>query len=165
MSNIKKPFAELYAILDANREATVDELMDQLVPIMESSVAEKSHRVNPDTGNLEVFCYYHKEWEDTTVIEYGSKASNKATRLNTMCKCGVNQWTTQQREAKQQQAQVLDAVASGDIDASEIKDRLAEIEEQRKRIVPREEYLANKDAQRKAKLEAQLAKLKDKAEA
>ena len=163
MSNIKKPYADLFALLNANQKMTVEKLMPQLIPLMESAVTDRTHRYN-EKGELEVLCYYHKVWENTTTTEYGSKASNKATGLNTMCKCGVNQWTTQQREAKQAQAELLKQVQEGKVHPQDLAEKLEEIEEMRKRIEPRDEYLARKDAEKRHKLEGQLAALKAKAE-
>ena len=153
--SVKKVYAEVYALLSANQDATVGELMPQIEEVMQPAVADTNHRFN-DAGQLEVYCYYHKEWENTTEVEYGKKASNKTTGLNTMCKVGVNCWTKQQRDAKAAKAGLLDRVASGELEADDLKAELDRIEDGRKAILPRAEYFAAKQAAAEAKATAEL---------
>ena len=131
--SIKKPFVEIHSILKQNEGKKVKDLMPQLLEIMTSQQRDKNHR--EDEHGLWIFCYYHKEWELTDQVEYGSKV-NTATGLNTMCKVGVNQWTKQQREFKDAKASLLTQVANGTISVDEINDKLEELEEDRKRIKP-----------------------------
>lgn len=48
---------------------------------------------------IAVYCYYHKQWELVSHIEYGKKSGTK-TGLNTMCKEGTSAWTKQYRKAQ-----------------------------------------------------------------
>ena len=108
------------------------------MPIFESKQRDKNHRVN-ENGQLEVFCYYHKEWENTEEVEYGSKA-HTATGLNTMCKIGTNQWTKQQRDYKKAKSDLLNKVADGEVKASELPDLIQELEVTKDSILTLEEH-------------------------
>ena len=134
MSTIKKPFVEIHKILINNLNKNVNEIMDLLEPIMEAQVRDKCHRTN-ENGDLEIFCWYHKEWEVVGEVEYGSK-KNTSTGYNTMCKIGVNQWTKQQREFKKAKNELLDQVMEGTIEPNELNGLIEELEEERDKIVP-----------------------------
>ena len=136
MSTIKKCYTELYAILLANADKKVKTVMDLLIPIMESAQRDKAHFTDED-GRLQVFCYYHKQWECVDQVPYGKKA-NTVTGLNTMCKVGTNQWTKQQREFKSAGTDLLELVASGELLPEDISTKTDEFEETRIRIVPLE---------------------------
>ena len=124
MTTIKKGFVEVYNILIANEDALVSDILDQLIPIMESMQRDKNHF--EDEHGLWIFCYYHKVWELTSQVEYGKKA-NTATSLNSMCKVGTNQWTKQQREFKASKANLLNEVANGDLAIEDINERIEEL--------------------------------------
>ena len=136
MSTIKKGYTELHAILLANSDKKVKSVMALLIPIMETKIAEGVTR-NAEDGCLEIFCYYHKQWERVDQVPYGRKA-NTVTGLNTMCKVGTNQWTTQLREYNKAADTILKQVEDGKIQYSEIAEKRAEYAELRKRIVPLE---------------------------
>lgn len=133
MSTIKKPFVEIYNILESNQNKKVKDLLEQLLPLMESQQRNKAYMEDDD--GLWIFCYYHKEWELTKQVEYGSK-QNTATGLNSMCKVGTNQWTKQQREYKQAKSDLLEQVANGELEVTDIQDAIDKLEEERQRIVP-----------------------------
>jgi len=132
MTTIKKGYLEVYDILVKNEDKKISSIMNQLIPIMESQQRDKNHFEN--RYGLWVFCYYHKEWELTTQVEYGRKV-NTATGLNSMCKVGTNQWTKQQREFKRDKANLLEQVAEGNLAIEDINDKIAELEETKYRIV------------------------------
>lgn len=134
MSTIKKNFVEIHDILVSNKDKKVGDIIEQLMPIFESKQRDKNHRTN-ENGQLEVFCYYHKQWENTEEVEYGKKA-NTATGLNSMCKIGTNQWTKQQREFKKAKAELLDKVLAGEIDSSDLNEAIQALEEEKDKIVP-----------------------------
>lgn len=131
---IKKDFQELIAFLEANEKKSVKTILEQ-VREMCSAKAQVTFKKDADGNVTHVFCYYHKVWEDVTVHEYGKKASNKATGLNTMCKVGLNQWTKQQREAKKAKDELLAKVASGEVPAERLTAELELIEAKRNAIV------------------------------
>jgi hypothetical protein len=137
MSTIKKGFTEVHALLEANQGKKVSAIMDQLLELMEGKSREKSHYT--DDAGLWVFCYYHKEWELTSQVEYGSKVGT-ATSLNSMCKVGTNQWTKQQREFKKAKSDLLNMVAVGELAIEDIQAKIDELEELRGRIVPLKDF-------------------------
>lgn len=140
MTNVKKQFEELYALLEANQGKKVSTIMPQLVELMSKKgggMADGRNFLKNDEGQVtHVYCYYHKKWEDVTIAEYGAKKST-ATGLNTMCKEGVSAWTKQQRRLKQADADLLNQVAEGLITVAEIPNMQLKIKEASQVIEPR----------------------------
>lgn len=134
---IKKDFQELVAYLEANEKKSVKTILQQ-VRDMCSAKAQTTFKKDEDGNVTHVFCYYHKVWEEVTADNYGKKASNKATGLNTMCKVGLNQWTKQQREAKKAKDTLLARVASGEVPQEQLTEELEAIEVARNTIVAAE---------------------------
>ena len=129
---IKKDFQALVDFLETNQNKKVSTILEQIREMcsQQNTVTFKKD----DEGNVtEVFCYYHKRWELVSEHEYGKKASNKATGLNTMCKVGLNQWTKQQTAAKKAREQVLSRLAAGE--ELDITAELELIEAQRQAII------------------------------
>lgn len=142
MSNVtvKKAFVELIALLEANENKKVSTLMPQILELASGKSTAKTF-YKDDNGNvIAVYCYYHKVWELVSEVEYGAKAST-STGLNTMCKDGVSAWTKQQRQAKVAKEALLEQVASGEVEASELTVKLQEIEEQRQVVIAQESSL------------------------
>ena len=129
---IKKDFQLIVEFLEANQNKKVATILEQL---REMCSQQNTITFKKDAeGNVtEVYCYYHKRWELVSEHEYGKKASNKATGLNTMCKVGLNQWTKQQSTAKKAREQVLSRLASGE--ELDINAELELIEAQRQAII------------------------------
>ena len=129
---IKKDFQELIAFLEANEKKSVNTILEQVRELC-SAKAQTTFKKDADGNVTHVFCYYHKRWELVSEHEYGKKASNKATGLNTMCKVGYNQWTKQQSAAKKAKEQLLSRVAAGE--ELDIGAELELIEAQRQLII------------------------------
>lgn len=110
---IKKDFQAIVEFLEANQNKKVASILEQLRDMC-SAQNTVTFKKDADGNVTEVFCYYHKRWELVSEHEYGKKASNKATGLNTMCKVGLNQWTKQQSVAKKAKEQLLARVAAGE---------------------------------------------------
>ena len=110
---IKKDFQELIAFLEANEKKSVKTILEQVRELC-SAKAQTTFKKDADGNVTHVFCYYHKVLEEVTADNYGKKASNKATGLNTMCKVGLNQWTKQQSAAKKAREQILARLAAGE---------------------------------------------------
>lgn len=139
MSTIKKDYEELYAILEANANKKVSSIMPQLVELMSRKSGGSgmaSTFTKRDGEVFEVYCYYHKKWEQVSEVEYGPKKGT-ATGLNTMCKEGVNQWSKQQRDKKKAESELLTKVMTGELALENIEQAKVEIAEQAKLIVPR----------------------------
>lgn len=133
----KKSFQEVVVFLQANKDKKVKDILEEVLLMTISKKVQDVTRINEE-GQLEIYCWYHKEWENTTLIEYGKKASTD-TGLNTFCKQGVNQWTKQQSDAKKAQVELLENVAGGKVKPEDINKRLAEIELERMKIIPYKE--------------------------
>lgn len=135
---IKKDFQELVTFLETNKNKKVDTILE-MVREMCSSKNETNFKKD-ELGNVtHVFCYYHKQWEDVSVVEYGTKVSNKSTGLNTMCKIGLNQWSKQQRDYKKSKEQLLDKMSKGELSVDELNEELTKLDAERQVIVPRPE--------------------------
>ena len=129
---IKKDYQLIVEFLEANQNKKVATILEQLREMCSQSNTV-TFKKDADGNVTEVFCYYHKRWELVSEHEYGKKASNKATGLNTMCKVGYNQWTKQQSAAKKAKEQLLARVAAGE--ELDIGAELELIEAQRQLII------------------------------
>ena len=134
---IKKQFEELVALLEANPNKKVSTMLPEVIAMCSAKQQSKTFKLNEEGQVTHVYCYYHKQWEDVLVCEYGSKQSS-ASGLNSMCKVGYNQWSKQQRDYKKAKEQMLQDVADGEIEGNEVSGKLEELEEARTTIVPRE---------------------------
>ena len=129
---IKKDFQLIVEFLETNQNKKVATILEQLREMC-SQRNTVTFKKDAEGNVTEVFCYYHKRWELVSEHEYGKKASNKATGLNTMCKAGYNQWTKQQSAAKKAKEQLLARVAAGE--ELDIGVELELIEAQRQAII------------------------------
>lgn len=131
--SIKKQFEELYTFLKENENKKVSSILPTVLEMCESKQLSTTHVKTKDGDIVAVFCYYHKEWEDVSICEYGKKASS-TTGLNTMCKLGVKAWTKQQKLFKQLDSDLLTQAMNEEIDLSDVKNikeqRLQEIKEE-----------------------------------
>lgn len=131
---IKKDYVELVNFLETNKNKKVETILD-LVREMCSQKVETTFRKDDEGNVTHVYCYYHKVWEDVSQVEYGKKASNKATGLNTMCKVGLNQWSKQQRVAQKEKNELLEKMAKGEVSQEEFTKELDAIELRRNTII------------------------------
>lgn len=143
MTTIKKVYQEVNALLEANKNSLVADLMPQLRALMSAKVGGSSigatHLKDEEGNVIAVYCYYHKKWELVANHIYGAKVGT-TTGLNSMCKLGVNQWTTQQRVAKKAKEDLLTKLQSGEIAVEDLASEQEAIEEQRNAIVYSEAY-------------------------
>ena len=144
MAKIKKAYAEIIEFLTENADKKVSTILDDVIGMASAkagggaSGGATTVRRDEDGNVVAVFCYYHKQWEDISVAEYGAKASS-ATGLNNMCKEGVSQYTKQQRAAKKANEELLQRVADGEVKVGEIATEQAALDEARYAIVARED--------------------------
>ena len=131
---IKKDYVELVNFLETNKNKKVETILD-LVREMCSQKVETTFKKDENGNVTHVYCYYHKVWEDVSQVEYGKKASNKATGLNTMCKVGLNQWSKQQRVAQKEKNELLEKMAKGEVSQEEFTQELDAIELRRNTII------------------------------
>lgn len=139
MATIKKAYAEIIDLLEANRNQKVEKIIDQVI---ELASAKKSGGgsggrtfVKDAEGNVVAFrCYYLQKWVNPKEAEIGAKTGT-STGLSTMTKYGTSQWTKQQRAYKQGQALLLQAVTNGEVQPSELPEHMANLEAARDEIV------------------------------
>jgi hypothetical protein len=150
MSNdIRKPFADLIAFLESNKEKKISAILPQVRELCESKKKDSTIRKDESGKITHIFCYYHKEWEP--VEWYGAKQSSHSG-LNTMCKIGVNEWTKRQSGIKKAKEEVLMKVSKGEIKPEQVQGELERIEKESLKIIPRAksiEALAKKEAAKK----------------
>lgn len=143
MAQIKKAFAEIVELLQANENSKVKSVLPQIIELASAKSggggggATTFHK-NADGKVVAIRCFYHKKWMSPEVVEFGAKA-NTATGFNTMCKTGVSNWTKQQREAKNAKDVLLAGIADGSVPHTELAERLQAIEDARNLVVDRED--------------------------
>lgn len=133
---IKKAFVELHAFLESNKDKKVSTILDQVTEMCTSRGAGgAATAVHKDENGkvVAILDYYFKKWLPVDFVEFGAKA-NSASGLNTMCKLGTSLWTKQQRQFKQGKEQLLDDVAAGNVEPTEIQSKLDELEAARQKI-------------------------------
>ena len=135
MTMIKKDFIALIAFLEENSTKKVSTILEEAKLLCTKKTNDKTFILDSEGNVTRVFCYYHKQWEDVSAIEYGPK-KNTASGLNTMCKEGVSQWTKQQRIATKAKQELLTKLSEGEIEVSDLSDLQHEIERTRLKIVP-----------------------------
>lgn len=143
MSNIKKAHIEIVELLQANTDALVGDILPEVIALASAKTGGGGGRATTfhkdDNGEVvAIKCYYHGLWMSPADVEFGKKASS-ATGYNSMCKDGVSKWTKQERVAKAAKAQLLLDVADGTVDAADLPSIMAEIEEARQVVTPRED--------------------------
>lgn len=131
--SIKKSYIEVIEFLQANENKKVSSIMEQVLLMAESKKQSTTSLFNDADEVVAIFCYYHKQWEIVKDVAYGSK-KNTNTKLNTMCKVGVSKWTKAQRDFKVGEANLLESVANGDIQPSDIKHHKEDLEVMRHTI-------------------------------
>lgn len=119
---IKKAYVDVIAFLEENKNKKVSTIIDDLKAMCESKTQAKASIQNADGETIAVFCYYHKQWELLSEVDYGSKKSS-STGFNTMCKLGVKGWTRTQKAIKSVEARLLTEVMNGEIEPTELADR------------------------------------------
>lgn len=140
---IKKVFIPLVDLLEANPDATVADVLPQVIELTSAKTGSGGGKAtvferDEDGEVVAIRCYYHKLWMDPRVVEFGKKATSP-TGLNNMCKDGVSKWTKQQREIKSAEAEILTKLAAGELAVEDIAGEQERIAEEASRIEPRED--------------------------
>ena len=125
--SIKKAYVELVEMLEANANKKVETILPLVYAMAESKKKDSTVLKNEKGEVIAIFCYYHKQWELLSEVEYGQKA-NSASGYNTMCKVGVSKWTKQQSAAKKAKEEILTKVGNGEILPDDIKSEMEKIE-------------------------------------
>ena len=127
---IKKAYVELVELLEANKGKKVSTVLEQVRELCESKTQQSTVIKDADGNTIAIFCYYHKQWELVSDVEYSKKA-NTASGYNSMCKVGTSKWTKAQRVAKQANADILVELKSEKIKPADIEGIQADIESTR----------------------------------
>jgi len=141
---IKKAYQDIMSLLAANMNATVEDIYEQVEKLASAKAgggggAAAFHKdENGDTVALH--CSYHKLWFKPSEVEFGAKASS-ASGFNTMCKDGMSKWTKQLSTFKKAKEQLLTDVGAGEVDATDIVQITADLDEARQEIVPMDDVI------------------------
>ena len=132
---IKNQFQEIIDFLEVNKSKKISSILDEVKILASKKQNSKCFEVDEDGKVTRIFCYYHKQWEDLSTHEYGTK-KHSSSGYNSMCKIGVRNWTSQQNEKKKALTNLLSDLTSGTISVDDLPQIQLEIEENAKRIVP-----------------------------
>lgn len=115
---------KLNEFIEVNGDKKVKSIRDELMLIVSELMSSKGKEsvVRRDENGevVEIFCYFHKVWEDVKVIEYGNKKGS-STGLNTMCKEGVRCWTRLQKLIKEVDEALIDELYKGSLSVADLK--------------------------------------------
>lgn len=125
-TSVKKQYQDLVAFLQANEGKKVSTILPQVLEMVSGKSTAKTFIKDHDGNTIAIYCYYHKQWELLSEVEYGKKA-NTATGFNTMCKTGVSHWTKNQRNKQKLKEELLQKVASGELAYTEIDSELEKL--------------------------------------
>ena len=135
-SIVKEQYVALVEFLTTNKDKKVSKILKEFTSLCCYKNAVATVKRDDNRKITHIHCYYHKEWEDITTHEYGNKASNTTTGLNTMCKEGVRHWTKQYADYKRGKEKLLHDIAAKPELATSIASKLEELETARNVIVP-----------------------------
>ena len=141
MTQIKKAYQAIVSLLEANPDAKVKTLLDQVRELASAKSsgggsASTFHKVGDQVTAIR--CYYHGLWMNPEIAEFGKKTGS-ASGFNPMCKDGLSKWNRQQSQFKKAKEQLLARVAAGEVQAADIANELALFEQARDQVIPRED--------------------------
>lgn len=137
---IKKAYQSIVSLLEANRDELVSEVIDNVIELASAKTGGGGGKATAFYRNeagevVAIRCFYHQTWMDPRVVEFGKKASS-STGLNSMCKEGVSKWTKAQRDYKKGKEELLTKVGNGELEADQVKEAVAQLDEARQEIIP-----------------------------
>ncbi len=139
---IKKAFQEIVGFLEENKNSKVSTILETVISMASAKVGgggkATSFHKNEAGDVTAVKCFYHKLWMSPLVVAFGAKASS-ATGLSSMCKAGVSKWSKQQRDYKKGKEDLLEQIASGELDQTGLKAALADLEAAKNVVEPMED--------------------------
>ena len=141
MSEVKKVFGPLFAVLESNTNKKVKEILDELrelaIPAARTKAAASFHK--DDNGvTTAIRCSYFCVW--LPAEHFGVKASANSGH-NSMCLKGAALHMAQHATFVKAKDQVMQDVIAGELLPALIPDRLAEIEAARTVMAPLPEEL------------------------
>ena len=129
---VKKAFGPLVDFLTENKDRKVSSILEEAVAMCTAKTAGGSASASHTTedGRLLIRCSFFELWFPVSHVEFGKKEGT-STGYNPMCKEGANQFSRLQREYRAGKEALLDQVANGSVEATEIEGKLAELESAR----------------------------------
>lgn len=136
--SIKKAFQPIMDILEANPDAKVKTVLEQIREYASAKASRNATNFLKDAEGVVVaiFDYYFKRWMPLVgdkAVEFGTK-DKTPTGYNSMSKAGVSLWTKQLRVAKQAEVELLNKVMNGEVLPADIAAKQEEIKLQRDAI-------------------------------
>lgn len=128
----KKAYKDIVDLLIEKKSQKIETVLPKILQMTEQKNNLKTHLLHQGKV-IAIFCYYHKQWELLSDVEYGKKASS-ATGYNTMCKLGVSKWTKQNNAVKKVNATILEMLEAGKLETKDIADVKTKLIEQAKVI-------------------------------
>ncbi len=132
MSNVKKVFQPMFAVLLANQTATVSDIMPELEALAVAKTGGGGSRANTylmiDGTCVAQFCYYHKAWFNPEEVDFGTKKT-AITGINNMTTHGLSLWNKQRSEYNKVRQDALSDFAADVIDGDELKAIMASAED------------------------------------
>lgn len=127
---IKKAFQSVIAFLESNKDARVSKVLDQVKEMCSAkqgggTTARSFYKVGEAV--VAARCGFFELWFDPTVVEFGKKAGT-ASGLNSMCKLGVNEWTSRNNAHKKGREEAFSQFTDNKITAEEFQTKLREID-------------------------------------
>lgn len=117
----KKAYVGLIEFLEKNAGKKVSSILEEVKAMCAQKNNLKTFLVDENKTVIAIFCYYHKQWELLSEVDYGAKASS-ATGYNTMCKIGVSKWTQQNKNVKAVEGRILAMLENEEITADQISE-------------------------------------------
>lgn len=136
---------DIIEFLNANENKTIKTVRADLTEMLEQLTIVnrplgRTFLVGSDNKVFAIFCWYHKQWELLSEVEYGQKVSS-STGYNTMCKIGVREWTKEQKLLKLLPGECLELVETGKLKFEQVPDyrkkRTLEIKQINKDTMPK----------------------------
>lgn len=116
---VKKHYQELVDFLQANELKQVKTILDTVYSMTEKK-RESIARYNDAGEVVEIFCYYHKQWENLSSIEYGIKKGS-STGYNTQCRLGQRAYAKIHRASAEVDKEAIALLISGELRQEELK--------------------------------------------
>jgi hypothetical protein len=149
MTAIKKAYEPILAILEANPEAKIKTVLEQIRGLASAKATRNATTfLKNDKGEVvAIFDYYFKRWMPVVgpkAVEFGKKEKTP-TGFNNMSKEGVSLWTKQLREAKQAEIALLTRVTKGELKPTDIPAEQEKIKAQREAVAETDKGFATQD--------------------
>lgn len=126
---IKKACQPIVDLLNKHLDRPISDVIDEVITLASAKARsakgprERMYIMHEDKP-VAVKCYYFQRWMPivgSKAVEFGTKAGNKTTGLNNMCKEGVSNWTKQNKALKDSERNIFAEVKKGNIAPTDIE--------------------------------------------